>query len=91
MIVPDPALVNAKFISDNTHQNLTKEKATLIWCVKECIFKLFQKGNIDFRKDITIEEFQIEKKGKINCKLRGEKIIVNYQKIDNQYLAYVCN
>ncbi|MBT3417191.1 MAG: 4'-phosphopantetheinyl transferase superfamily protein [Flavobacteriales bacterium] len=83
--------ISSKFINKNHLVNLTKEKATLIWCVKECIYKLFQKGNIDFRKDITIEEFQIEKKGKINCKLRGEKIIVNYQKIDNQYLAYVCN
>ena len=83
--------ISSKFINKNHLVNLTKEKATLIWCVKECLFKLFQKGNIDFRKDITIEEFQIEKKGKINCKLRGEKIIVNYQKIDNQYLAYVCN
>ena len=83
--------ISSKFINKNHLINLTKEKATLIWCVKECIYKLFQKGNIDFRKDIIIEEFQIEKKGKINCKLRGEKIIVNYQKIDNQYLAYVCN
>jgi phosphopantetheinyl transferase len=85
-----PLRLSSKFISDNTHQNLTKEKATLIWCVKEAIFKWDQKGNVDFKKDIKIKEFKIMEKGDISCNFKGEKIIVNYRKIDNQYLAYVC-
>ena len=90
--ISDKALQTAsKFINKNNLVNLTNEKATLIWCVKECIFKLFQKGNIDFKKDIKIESFDTKEKSKLNCNFKGEEIIVNYWKIDNQYLAYVCN
>ena len=85
-----PLRLASKFISEDEHQNLTEEKATLIWCVKEAIFKWHQKGNVDFKKDIKIKEFEIMEKGDISCTFKGEKIIVNYRKIDNQYLAYVC-
>ncbi len=85
-----PLRLSSKFISDNTHQNLTKEKTTLIWCVKEAIFKWNQKGNVDFKNDIKIKEFEIMGKGEISCNFKGEKIIVKYRKIDNHYLAYVC-
>ncbi len=85
-----PLRLSSKFISDNTHQNLTKEKTTLIWCVKEAIFKWYQKGNVDFKKDIKIKEFEIMERGEISCNFKGEKIIVKYRKIDNHYLAYVC-
>ena len=85
-----PSRLSSKFITEDVHQNLTEEKATLIWCVKEAIFKWHQKGNIDFKKDIKIKEFKIMEKGEISCNFKGEKIIVKYRKIDNQYLAYVC-
>ena len=85
-----PLRLSSKFISKDVHQNLTEEKATLIWCVKEAIFKWHQKGNVDFKKDMKIKEFKIMEKGEISCNFKGEKIIVKYRKIDNQYLAYVC-
>ena len=85
-----PLRLASKFISEDEHQNLTEEKATLIWCVKEAIFKWHEKGNVDFKKDIKIKEFEIMEKGEISCNFKGEKIIVKYWKIDNQYLAYVC-
>ena len=85
-----PLRLSSKFISKDVHQNLTEEKATLIWCVKEAIFKWHQKGNVDFKKDIKIKAFEIMEKGEISCNFKGEKIIVKYRKIDNQYLAYVC-
>jgi len=85
-----PLRLASKFISEDEHQNLTEEKATLIWCVKEAIFKWHQKGNVDFKKDIKIKEFKIMEKGEISCNFKGEKIVVKYRKIDSQYLAYVC-
>ena len=85
-----PLRLSSKFISKDVHQNLTEEKATLIWCVKEAIFKWHQKGNVDFKNDIKLKEFEIMEKGEISCNFKGEKIIVKYRKIDNQYLAYVC-
>ena len=40
-----PLRLSPKFITDNSHQDLTKEKATLIWCCKEAVFKWHQKGS----------------------------------------------
>ena len=85
-----PLRLSLKFISTKAHQNLTQEKATLIWCCKEAIFKWHQKGDLDFKKDIKINEFDTKEKGEVTCNFNGEKIIVKYRKINNHYLVYVC-
>ena len=85
-----PLRLSSKFISDNTHQNLTKEKATLIWCCKEAIYKWYQKGNIDFIKDIKLYNFEIAEKGILTTEFKTERLFLNYQKINNHYLVYVC-
>ena len=82
--------ISSKFVSKNKRKLLTNEKATLIWCAKEAIYKLHQKGNIDFIKDIKITDFEIEEKGKLKAKFKSEILILNYQKIHNHYLVYVC-
>ena len=53
-----PLRLSSKFIAKNVHENLSKEKATLIWCAKEAIYKWYQKRNIDFKKDI--KSFTVE-------------------------------
>ena len=85
-----PLRLSLKFISTKAHQNLTQEKATLIWCCKEAIFKWHKKGNVDFKKDIKIDEFDTKEKGEVICNFKEEKIIVKYRKINNHYLVYVC-
>ena len=85
-----PLRLSSRFISDNTHQNLTKEKATLIWCCKEAIYKWYQKGNIDFIKDIKLHNFEIAEKGILTAEFKTERLFLNYQKINNHYLVYVC-
>ena len=67
-----------------------KEKATLIWCAKEAIYKWHQKGNIDFIKDIKLHNFEIEEKGLLTAEFKTEQLFLNYQKINNHYLVYVC-
>ena len=64
--------------------------ATLIWSAKECIFKLYQKGNINFKEDIIISKID-SKKNKISVLFKEEKIILNYQKINNHFLVYFCS
>ena len=80
----------AKFISAKNQSNLTKEKATLIWCCKEAIFKWHQKGGVDFIKDIIIPEFTPKGKGTITIQFKNNELNLNYQKKNNQYLVYVC-
>ena len=79
-----------KFVAEKNLNNLTKEKATLIWCIKEAVFKWHQKGKVDFIKDIIIPEFSEKDKGQIKVYFKNKELILNYQKINNHYLVYVC-
>jgi 4'-phosphopantetheinyl transferase len=83
--------IASKFVSARNLIKLNKEKATLIWCLKEAIYKWHQKGGVDFIKDIIIPEFFAKKHGKVTAYFRRKKLNLNYQKINNQYLVYVCN
>jgi phosphopantetheinyl transferase len=84
-------LTASKFVSEKNLIKLNKAKATLIWCLKEAIYKWHQKGGIDFIKDITIPEFFAREHGNVTACLRKKKVNLNYLKINNHYLVYVCN
>jgi 4'-phosphopantetheinyl transferase len=81
----------SKFVAEKNLIKLNKEKATLIWCIKEAIYKWHQKGGIDFIKDIIIAEFFAKKHGSVTAYFREKKLNLNYLKINNHYLVYVCN
>ena len=81
--------ISSKFINQHI-QNLTKEKCTLIWAIKEAVFKWHRKGSVDFKKDIQVPDFNIAEKGKIDVNFKGEELIARYLKIENQFLVYVC-
>jgi len=85
-----PLKLSSKFILRNTHKPLCEEKATLIWCCKETIFKWYQKGNINFINDIKINPFTIEEKGRLIVKFRKNDLTLHYRKIDTHFLVYVC-
>ena len=83
-------LLAPKFVSEKNLIKLNKEKATLIWCIKEAIYKWHQKGGVDFIKDIIIPEFVAKKHGKVIAYFREKELNLNYLKINNHYLVYVC-
>ena len=83
--------IASKFVSEKNLIKLNKEKATLIWCLKEAIYKWHQKGGVDFIKDIIIPEFNLEEHGKVTTYFREKELNLNYLKINNHYLVYVCN
>ena len=82
--------LSSKFVSEKNLKNLSKEKATLIWCCKEAVFKWHQTGGVDFIKDIIIPEFSVKEKGIITIQFKNKELNLNYQKINNHYLVYVC-
>ncbi|CAI8365762.1 MAG: Uncharacterised protein [Cryomorphaceae bacterium] len=84
-------LLASKFVSEKNLINLDKEKSTLIWCLKEAIYKWEQKGGVDFIKDIIITEFTHKEHGKVIAFLKNKKLNLNYQKINDHYLVYICN
>jgi len=83
--------IASKFVSEKNLIKLNKEKATLIWCLKEAIYKWHQKGGVDFIKDIIISKFFAKEHGNVKAYFRERELNLNYLKINNHYLVYVCN
>lgn len=78
-----------KFINSH-HTKLTKEKTTLIWCIKESVFKFHKIGNVDFIKDISVPEFILKDRGEMDISFKNNTLKSYYFKVRNSYLAYVC-
>lgn len=82
--------LSSKFMLKDLHTPVSKEKATLIWCCKEAIYKWEQKGGINFISDIKIMPFKIKSYGTINAILRNKKLTLNYEKVNTHFLVYIC-
>jgi len=82
--------LSSKFISKNHDKTLSNEKATLIWCAKEAIYKWYQKRGINFIKDIRVADIILEEYGTIIAFFKNTRINLQYMKIDDYYLVYVC-
>ena len=85
-----PLRLASKFISKDSHNPQSKEKATLIWCCKEAVFKWHQKGNVDFITDIKIKPFIIKDKGQVMATFKNQELSLYYKKIEMHFLVYVC-
>ena len=81
--------ISSKFINQQNFKNITKEKATIIWCVKEAVFKLLENKKLRF-KDIIVQDFNVNKSGLIYARLKKCKYTLRYILIDNHFLVYVC-
>jgi len=81
--------IKDKFISTNENVNESQEDLTIAWSTKECIFKWHQKGNINFKDDILIKSINHSSK-KIEVSFDKNLFILNFIKINNHILVYVC-
>ena len=89
-MISDKSLrLQEKFINSH-HTKLNKEKSTLIWCIKEAVFKFHEIGNVDFIKDISVPEFILKENGEIDISFKNNTLKSYYFKVGNCYLAYVC-
>ena len=84
-----PLKIKHKFISKNDNILDNKMEATLAWSAKEAVYKLHQKGGIDFKKDIIIQKIDASKK-QIHTTFQKKNLVLNFQKINNHFLVYVC-
>jgi len=86
-----PKKLFSKF-GNSHHTDLSKEKCTLVWSIKESVFKYHKIGNVDFRKDIYIPSFTEKGKGKLEITFKNKVTLSSfYKRINNYYLSYVCN
>ena len=82
--------IKDKFISKYDNINESQEDLTIAWSTKEFIFKWHQKGNINFKDDILIKCINHSTK-KIEVSFDKNLFILNFLKINNNILVYVCN
>ena len=82
--------IKDKFISKKDNVLLNIKETTLTWSAKEVVYKLHQKGGVDFKKDIIVKKID-SLKNKIHIIFNKKSIVLNYQKINQHFLVYVCN
>jgi 4'-phosphopantetheinyl transferase len=86
-----PKFVNEKefgFIDSLDRQ----KKLHIIWGAKEVLFKIYSKGNVDFRKELQVEPFENSTKGICKASIKKtdfeKNLIVYYEQIGSYMLTY---
>lgn len=71
---------------------IKKYQLYIYWCAKESLYKICDKEGINFRKDITIEPFEVKDSGEIRGNVRTRKINevfdLWYTKYDNYAIVW---
>jgi len=69
---------------------------TIVWCIKEAVYKWYAKGKVDFKQQIMLHPFTADKDANpgqvyLEFLLDGNKQILraNYKVLDNNVLAWV--
>ena len=81
--------IKDKFISKFDNIDYLQEDLTIGWSTKECIFKWYQKGNLNFKDDISIKSINHSTKT-IEVSFDKNLFILNFLKINKHILVYVC-
>ena len=78
--------LNDKFLSKQEQELITtSEIYTLIWCAKECLFKIHQEGNIIFKEDLIIKKIE---ENIIKTCLKKTTYTLHFEKFKNYFLVY---
>ncbi len=68
------------------------EELTVLWCVKESVFKLYGNGDVDFRNDIAIDSIKDFNSGVISCRFLKKNVLLdnlNLETIGNYKMVWV--
>jgi 4'-phosphopantetheinyl transferase len=82
----------------NRKEKVTKDSETrkyhlyIHWCAKESLYKICDKEGISFRRNITIEPFEVKESGEIKGSVKTDKINDSfdlwYSKYDNYAIVW---
>jgi phosphopantetheinyl transferase len=95
-MITDKALrVAHKFLREEEVQliiNDSKEDVTLLWSIKETIFKWYGLGSVDFREDIQIKKMSFNLDENIaECSFRktNQMLNVNFMRLGNMVVSWL--
>jgi phosphopantetheinyl transferase len=85
-----------KFINQLEYNSINKNKEIyhlyLHWCAKEALYKMFDKKDINFKNNITLEPFQPLEEGTITGRVQtneiSEEVDLNYFHINNYSIVW---
>ena len=86
MISKKPLKIKDKFLSNHDKISHSIEETTLAWSAKETIFKLHQKGDIDYKSDIQIKEINHDE-NQITVLFNDNNIVLNHNKLNNHFVT----
>lgn len=92
--VYNPKLENIRmrFLSEGENSKINSlEKLHAYWCAKEALFKLYAKGNVEFKTQLLIDSFDLSESGVFYGKiLKGKDMDVElfYEKTQDYMLVY---
>jgi 4'-phosphopantetheinyl transferase len=95
---PKVLRIGHKFITQDElaaiHEDEKIEKLILYWSAKEALYKLYGKRGVDFKSQLLIEPFQLNKEGLLHATIKvGETLIpdlkVHYNFFEDHVLTYV--
>ena len=79
-----------EFISENEYEN--KFHLYIHWCAKEALYKICDKQDINFKKNLTIESFKPGHKGllygRVNNNYINERFRLSYFTVDNYIIVW---
>ncbi|CAH2559594.1 4'-phosphopantetheinyl transferase domain superfamily protein [Cardinium endosymbiont of Oedothorax gibbosus] len=83
MVQPSLHIVQGRFLTEEEAKdtNHCLEKLAIYWCAKEALYKRLDKQQISTCKDIFIEPFYLQTKGKIVAHLNQTKYAMGYEQI----------
>ena len=90
--------IEHRFINEDEYITDIPEKRRyhlyIHWCAKEALYKLCDKQDISFKKNLTIEPFEPDDygiiTGRIDNKFWHDKFQLNYFSINNYIVVYCC-
>ncbi len=85
-----------KFVNDAEKEFLGENPSTenlyLIWGIKESLFKIYSRGELDFRLQLFVHEIESGKKGKARASVHKEdyqkEFILQFERKDDWSLVY---
>lgn len=101
LIKPKIINIKHKFMSQAESNSMQAanmaEQLTIYWCVKESLYKLYGKKELEFKKNLLVEPFEYSEKGIIKGWIKNsivnQRFSLQYEKLklgdSNYMLAYV--
>lgn len=98
MVHPKVERIAHKFLSPEELANISDvnriEKLILYWSAKESMYKLFGKGGLEFKTQLSVDDFILAEQGTIHGRIIApdypdKKMKLHYSFLENHVLTYV--